>query len=538
MNGRTPNLDPGEEDEEVMPLPALIASLLDPGAYPDRPQEVRLIQTHISYVLLAGEVVYKIKKPVNLGFVDYSTLRKRHFYCQEEIRLNARLCPEIYLGVVPVVKTKRGPRLEGKGRPVEYAVKMKRLDDDRMMDGLVLRGEATPEMLREVARTLAEFHEKAECSERTAAYGSVETIRQNTEENFTQTENFVDIVLTRGRYEFIETYTRGFISRAEPFFKLRVDRGRIRDGHGDLHLGNICYLERPCIYDCIEFSERFRCGDVASEVAFLAMDLDFHGRADLARVFVDTYVEAAKDGDLLELLDFYKCYRAFVRGKVRSLPLDAEETSYDEKRFDLDEAKRYFDLAYRYAGGKTRPVLTVIGGLPGTGKSSLAKELGDELGLVVISSDVVRKRLAGLDPSMPRHEAYQAGIYSEEMTRRTYLAMADDAAKLMAAGHSVILDATFGLRWQRQLARATAERVEGKFLFIECMAPEAEIRRRLAERQAAGESVSDADFEIYLEQKRRFEPAGELEENSYVCADTGSDVSRVVKALSERLASS
>lgn len=519
-----------------MTLPAFIESLLDRRSYPARPHEVRLVQTHISYVFIAGDYVYKIKKPVNFGFLDYSTLDRRKFFCEEELRLNMRLCPSIYLGVVPVVDRDGTYVFEETGEPVEYAVKMVRLEEDRMMDELVARGEVTPRMIERVARVVADFHARAESGASVSKYGDVAAIRFNTDENFSQTENFVDIVLTRRRYEFIKAYTDGFLAAGATFLARRVENGRIREGHGDLHLANICYTDEPCIYDCIEFNERFRCNDVASEIAFLAMDLDFHGRTDLSHVFVDAYVEASGDGEVYQLLDFYKCYRAFVRGKVRSFPLDEEEASYEEKRFDLDEARRYFDLAYRYAGGKVRPVAIVMCGLSGTGKSYVADALAEHLNLVVIRSDVARKHLAGLAPTETRAAGYGAGIYSDEMTERTYRTMVEDAARLMAAGHSVLLDASFLKRRQRSIAVAAARAADARFLLVECSAPEDRVRARLAVREDEAANVSDATWPIYLEQKKHFEPPEEIDEHEHVRVDTSKDLDLSVNSIVEKLA--
>lgn len=519
-----------------MPIPALIQSLLDPAAYPDRPANVRLVQTHISYVLIAGDFVYKVKKPVNLGFLDFSTLDRRKFFCEEEVRLNRRLCPTIYLGVVPIVESEDGFRIEGAGEPVEYAVKMVRLDERRMMDALVARGEADEAMFEHVARILADFHAKADSGPQVAQCGSVETIRLNTEENFSQVDSFIDISLTTRRCEFIEAYTRRFLGSGAAFLERRVGTGRIREGHGDLHLANICYLEQPCIYDCIEFSERLRCGDVASEVAFLAMDLDYHGRPDLAHVFVDAYVEASGDGDLYELLDFYKCYRAFVRGKVSSMMLDEREVSDEAKESNLDQARRYFDLAYRYAGGKVRPKLVVMCGLSGTGKSRLARLLAGKVDLVEIRSDVVRKDLAGVGRSERRMAAYGADIYTQDMTEKTYRMMTDDAERLLSAGHSIVLDAAFLRRWQRGLAQAAAAAADARLLVVHCTAPDEEVEKRLRGRAKDETAASDATREIYFAQKKRFEPPEEIDSSELIVIDTTGDMDRAVEEIGARLA--
>lgn len=506
-----------------MPLPKVVETLLDPKAYPNRPQDVQLVQTHISYLLLAGDLVYKVKKPVNLGFLDFSTPAKRRHFCEEEVRLNRRLCPTVYLGVVPVVARDGGFAVEGDGKPVDWAVKMTRLYGDRMMDRLVTRGQATPEMLMRVAQVLARFHAEADAGPEVAKWGTGETIKANTQENFSQAEPFVEMVVTRDRFDFIQQYTRRFLASGAAFLARRVETGRIREGHGDMHLANICYTDQPYIYDCIEFNERFRCGDVAGEVAFLAMDLEYRGRPDLAHVFVDAYVEASQDSDMYELLDFYKCYRAFVRAKVRCFRLDEPETSDEVKQSNLDEARHYFDLAYRYAGGRERPGLVVMHGLSGSGKSRLADALSEQLDLVLIRSDVVRKHLGGMAPAERRRETYGAGIYDDETTERTYRTMADDATRLLSSGHSVLLDATFLARKHRDLARSVAVAADARFVLVECVAPEEKTRRRLAGRAGDRTAVSDAGWGIYLQQKRRLEPPDEVDVSQRVTFDTSLD---------------
>jgi hypothetical protein len=297
-------------------FPELIQALLDPKTYPDSPPKVDLVQTQMSFVFLAGDHVYKVKKPVNLGYLDYTTLAKRHFYCQREVELNRRLCPEAYLGVVTIARQAGRVSIDGGGRPVEYAVKMRRLPQEAMLNARLARDEATPEMLAAVAQKLARFHEKAETNADISAFGDLNAIRKNTEENFDQARKYVGTTISQEKYEHIRSFTENFLAQNAPLFRRRVSEGRIRDCHGDLHAAHVCFCHGICIYDCIEFNDRFRYGDVASEVAFLAMDLDHYGRADLSQHFVKAYLAASGDAELKTLLNFYKCYRAYVRGKV------------------------------------------------------------------------------------------------------------------------------------------------------------------------------------------------------------------------------
>jgi aminoglycoside phosphotransferase family enzyme len=330
-------------------LEALVKALSNPQAYPHNPKSVELVQTQISFVFLAGDYVYKVKKPVDFGFLDFTTLEKRRFYCNQEVVLNRRLCPNnIYLGVIPITKKGKNFFVEGGGKKVEYAVKMRPLPYQRMMDRMLQSDKVTSQMVEMVARRLTEFHRRAEISEELANIGGLDTVTKNTEENFVQVSSYVNQTITKEQYERIKNYAHSFLKKNAALFARRVKEGRIRDCHGDLHAAHICFIDGLCIFDCIEFNDRFRYIDVANEVAFLAMDLDFHRRIQLSKRFVDAYVKASGDKELLQLLDFYKCYRAYVRGKVESFQLDDPHISGDQKSKTLNRARRYFELAESY----------------------------------------------------------------------------------------------------------------------------------------------------------------------------------------------
>jgi uncharacterized protein len=329
-------------------LPALIQGLLDPGAYPDPPSRVELVQTQISYVFLADGCVYKIKKPVDMGFLDYSTLEKRLHFCKKEVELNRRLCPDVYLGVEPITNDNGRYIIDGKGRAEEYTVKMRRLPQDAMMDALLQQKKVTPEMVTDVAILVADFHKKAATGEEINRLGGIEAVIKNTSENFDQTEKYFGIIILPETFHRIKDYTEGFIKKNTALFRKRAAEGRIRDCHGDLHANHICFYQGICIYDCIEFIDRLRYTDVAAEVAFLAMDLDHYKRADLSKVFVDAYVKAAGDKELLKLLNFYKCYRAYVRGKVTCFQYEDPHIPDKEKDKIIATAASYFRLAESY----------------------------------------------------------------------------------------------------------------------------------------------------------------------------------------------
>ncbi len=330
-------------------LPACIRFLLSPAAYPHPAPEVRLVQTHISYVLLAGDFVYKIKKPVDFGFLDFTTLEKRRYFCEQELLLNRRLCPALYLGLVAITGQDGTFSLDGPGAPVEYAVKMARMPEEKMMGRVIAAGRLDRETIDRIVAILVPFYAKAEGGEEISKFGTAKAVSVNVLENFEQTQSFIGCpALGRGQYEAISSYARAFLAR-EDLFAQRRAAGRIRDCHGDLYSANICLDDPIQIYDCIEFNQRFRYCDVASDVAFLAMDLDFHGLGDLSAYFIDSFGKASGDDSLQSMLNFYKCYRAYVRGKIGLFTAHAPEVDAATKETCLAQAKKYFALAERYA---------------------------------------------------------------------------------------------------------------------------------------------------------------------------------------------
>jgi hypothetical protein len=332
----------------MVELKSLMQALLDPKTYPHNPENVRLVQTQMSLLFLTGDYVYKVKKPVDLGYLDYSTLERRRFFCHQELKLNQRFSPDVYLEVVPLVEQDGKILLGGDEEAVEYAVKMRQLPAERMMDVLLSKNQVSEEMAQRVAEKVADFHQRAETSADISRYGSLNAVLTNTEENFVQTEKYIGVSISRRQYEAIKSFTNSFAERDARLFEKRVRDSKIRDCHGDLHSAHVCFVNGICIYDCIEFNDRFRYCDVAAEVAFLAMDLDYHGRPDLSRHFSNAYVRVTQDEELLKLLDFYKCYRAYVRGKVGCFKLDDPLIPEEEKAKDLAAARKYFELAESY----------------------------------------------------------------------------------------------------------------------------------------------------------------------------------------------
>lgn len=509
-----------------MALPEIVQALLDPAAYPEPPRKVELAQTQMSFVFLADDYVYKIKKPVDLGYLDYTTLDKRQFYCQREVTLNRRLCPDVYLGVVPVTRDGGRISLGGQGETIEYAVKMCRLPRDAMMDVLLTQDGVSLQMVARVAEKLAGFHQRAETSASIGAFGDIGTIIGNTEENFAQTRKYIGKTISRRKYQHIKAYTGRFIEASAALFHRRIAAGRIRDCHGDLHAAHICFREGICIYDCIEFNERFRYSDVASEVAFLAMDLDHYGRADLSHHFVTAYIARSGDRELIQLLSFYKCYRAYVRGKVESFKLDDPYISAEEKGQIKEAAGSYFDLADAYTW--TKPALFITAGLVGTGKTTLAQALARRLGLVGISSDVTRKQLAGIPLTEHRFEEFDAGIYSAEFSRRTYDKMFEEARHFLSEGGRVILDASFIRSARRLRAKRLAEEAGADFFILECTLDEENIKQYLAQRLKEG-AVSDGRPEILEAQKGRFDLVTEVPAANHIVVDTSLPPDEIIR---------
>ena len=415
----------------------LVQALKEPDFYDPPVEQVEFIQTHISSVFLTGDRAYKLKKPVNFGFLDFSTVELRERYCRAEVELNRRLAPEVYLGVEPVVR--RGDQLQigGEGEVVDWLVVMQQLDSDLLGGSVLERGQLTERHIDQLVELLVPFYRNAKTGEGIDRWGTLEAVKYNTDENFAQTREYMGKLITRQRYEHIRDWTDSFYDRHTDLFDRRIAEGRVRESHGDLHLDNIFFEDPPTIFDCIEFNERFRCGDVAVDLAFLAMDLDFRGRPDLGSRLVEGYVESSGDHGLLELLDFYKCYRAYVRGKISCFTASDPALENAARREWRNQARHYFGLAYRYAGGEERPSLIVLYGLMGSGKTNIARYLRETFGWHLLSTDAVRKQLAGIGENTRVYVPYNEGLYSPEMNKRTYEEVCRRAENLLQAGFPV-----------------------------------------------------------------------------------------------------
>ena len=484
----------------------LTQALLNPSAYPEPTKSVTLIQTHVSFLFVTDNFVYKIKKPVDLGFLNFTTLDRRRFYCEEEVRLNRRLCPDVYLGVVQLRESPGGVTFHPHGRIVDYAVKMRRLPEDRMLDHLLRENKVDETSIREIAGTIARFHSMTEKSDEIDSYGSITTITGNWEENFRQVADFVGTTIEAKDLGLIREWVRGFLTEKKDLFNNRISGGFIRDCDGDIHAENICLADKVYIFDCIEFNKRFRYIDTAADIAFLAMDFDYHNKSKFADVFVDAYISASGDSGLINVLDFYKIYRAFVRGKVESFRLNDRQIPLHEKAAAKERANRHFRLAAGYImRRKLPPSLIIFSGLMGTGKSTLADGLAFELGLEIARSDVIRKKIANIPETEHCLYRFGEGIYTEEFTRATYEEILKASEKALRSGRSIVIDASCSRKRDRELFRTLAQRLAVPFHIIQTTCTDELANSRLNYRMESQFDASDGRRELFYLQKAEFE---------------------------------
>ncbi len=483
----------------------LIAELSQPAAYPLPVAAIELHQTHISLVFLAGDFAYKIKKPVSLGFLDFSTLERRKHFCEEEVRLNRRLAPSVYLGVVPITQEQSGLKMEGSGEPIEWAVKMVRLPPENTLEQRIESGQVRESELDALAEVIARFHRTTATSAEIASFGKFEVIARNARENFEQSRPEIGVTVHADVFEQLRSLTEEQLTWLHSLIDARAARGVPRDTHGDLHLDHVYHFpERPppedwVIVDCIEFNERFRYADSVADAAFLVMDLKFHGRPDLARAFADAYFQKANDEEGRALLSFYVAYRSIVRAKVGGIKLRGPEVGKRERSIELLRAQAHWLLALNEMAEPTRrPCLLLIGGLPGTGKSTLARLLAERHGFNVIRSDVVRKSM--------RPEDGNVDLYSLEAIDRTYLECLTQAKELLFAGKRVIVDATFRADKHRLMFLQGARDWCVPAHWFECQATRDQALERIAARK---NDASDATRDVYKLQAARWDAPSE-----------------------------
>lgn len=499
---------------DAAPEPLNIAALRDPARLPYPGGAVELLETHISWVLLAGDHAYKLKKPVDLGFLDFSTPELRAHFCREELRLNRRLAPRHYLAVLAVTGTPGDPRIGGDGPVVDHAVVMRRFPQDDLLDARLVAGTLEPAQLDAVADTVAAFHAGLAPAEPDSGWGTPQAVRTPVDENF----QAIAPVTGGDRLAPLRDWCAATHERLSPVFHQRLAQGWVRECHGDMHLGNMAWDEdAPVIFDAIEFSPALRWIDVMSELAFLVSDLAHRGRADLGRRVLNRWLEHSGDYGGLAVLRYYQVYRTLVRAKVTAIRLQQLDPGDPARGPTREELERYLDQATAYTQ-PLHPRLVITRGLSGSGKSVLAGSLVEAMGAVRLRADVERKRLAGLPPLARTHSPPGAGLYGPEMSARTLEHLAILAREVLASGYPVVVDATFLGRPWRDALRGVAAEAGVPFVILEVTCPHGELRRRVAARRG---DASEADLAVLARQLDAFTPLDPDEAPFTVTVDNG-----------------
>ncbi|MFW2364963.1 MAG: AAA family ATPase [Desulforhopalus sp.] len=491
----------------------LIESLLNPSLYDHPVSRFQVIETHISWVILTGDFVYKIKKPVNFGFLDFSTLEKRRFYCLEELRLNRRLAPHLYLGLVTISGSKEHLELNGPGAALEYAVKMVQFPQAAQLDRLPPGEGLDPALMGRLANRVAGFHLSVECAPVDSDLGEADQVRKTVMENFYHIRECTKNSEILLQLDELERWSKQQLDDLATVIDERKATGFVRECHGDMHLRNISlWQDEITIFDCIEFNKSLHFIDVISEIAFLIMDLEVRKQASLGTRFLNTYMQLTGDYEGLRLLKFYKVYRALVRAKVDILRTDQEQPGSDEYAETFEDFYHYLDLAKDYTR-ESSPWLIINHGVSGTGKSAGARSLSDIIPAIQVSSDVERKRLFG-DVANIRGAGFEKGIYSPDVTRQIYLRLVEIADCLLTAGYSVIVDATNLKLEQRELFTRLSEDLGVRCLILSYTASVETLRHRVERRSIRGSDISDATVAILEYQLATCEPLSDKEKIS------------------------
>lgn len=497
-----------------MTAPGLIEQMQQPSFYPEGGADhITMVQTHVSYVFLTGDFAYKVKKAVNFGFLDFSSLEKRQHFCQEELRLNRQLSPELYLDVLPITQGDRGYELNGSGTVVEYAIKMRQFPAGSLLSEQQASGGLTPEDMVSLGKMVAQFHRQTHSDNQVRSYGTVAKIRQAIDENYAQTQGYIGRSQTQAQYDATKAFTDRFFADHEDWFQQRLDADKIRECHGDLHLGNMCrWGDRLYLFDRIEFNEPFRFVDTMYDIAFTVMDLEARGCFDLANRFLNTYIEQTGDYWGLRVLPLYLSRQAYVRAKVTSFLLDDPHIDAATKEKAHTTAAAYYTQAWQYTD---RPAgrLIIMVGVSGSGKSTVGQAIAQRYGAIHLRSDAVRKHLAGL----PLDQRGDQSLYSQEMSDRTYQQLGDLGIALARQGWTVVLDAKYDRRDRRAPMIAAAEAAHIPYTFVHCTAPTEQIAAWLQERQG---DVSDATAELLPNQIAQFDPPTPEEKDRVITLDT------------------
>jgi len=521
----------------------LLEFLKKKDSYPHQPDQLKHIQTHISHVFIVPPFVYKLKKPIDFGFLDFSTLDNRKYYCEREVELNRRLCNDIYIGVIPVCRTDGSYLLEPENQidsePVEYAVKMKLMAKENFLIGTVKEGNLKDQHLEMVIEKLVPFYKNQQPDDSISEFGDPKKIKINTDENFEQTRSYIGHTIDKSAWHSIRFFTNEYIQRGEDLFKKRVNDHHIVDGHGDLHLEHINISEdKVCIYDCIEFNDRFRYQDIAADLAFLAMDLDFYRYFRKSRKFISRMAEELNDPGLHRVIDFYKCYRAYVRGKVKSMESSEEEVPEHDRAKAEKKARRNFQLALNYALIGSEPVIMVFMGRVASGKSTLAGQLANKLGIHHFMTDKIRKTIAKIPETTRLPENERKNLYNPELSEKTYRTLLENGISVAKKGESVILDGTFGRKDKRKNLLANCKERGIRILFIEATATNEIRTERLKKRNKRNDVISDARLEDMDLLDRRYDNPHELKPEQLIRIDTSVSVVKTIEILTHLLVES
>ncbi|MDJ0568014.1 MAG: AAA family ATPase [Pleurocapsa sp. MO_192.B19] len=492
----------------------LIVQMQQPGFYPHAVvEEIELVQTHASYVFLTGNYAYKLKKNVNFGFLDYSTLAKRKYFLAMELQLNKKIAPELYLEVIPISDCHNNFVLGNSDNIVEYTLKMLQFPQKNLFSSLLEAGKLSSHHLVELGKIVAQFHNRAETNNYINNFGTVDNIRAAFEENYQQSQKYIDIVQTREQFEATKAYTDAFFSDRQDLFRTRVKERKIKECHGDLHLKNICLWQNKIqLFDRIEFNESFRFVDTMYDVAFIVMDLSARKQLDLANAFLNSYLEYTGDWLGLLVLPLYLSRQAYVRAKVNSFLLEDLQISEADKREAKKIASDYYRQAYQYTQSKCGSLI-LMSGLSGSGKSTVARHIAINEGAIQIRSDAVRKHLAGI----PLDESGPDSIYSAQMTQKTYDRLLELGITLAKTGYTVILDAKYDRLALRQPAISGAEDNNIPLKIIQCTAPQAVLCDRLNKRQ---NDISDATADLIASQQKDAEAFTTAEQAYLTTVDT------------------
>ena len=497
--------------------PQLIRSLLKPDVYDHPVTEIQLIETHISWVILTGDYAYKIKKPVDLGFLDFSTLEKRAFCCNEELRLNSRLAAPIYREVVPLAGTAAEPVLHGEGEIIEYAIKMVQFPQSAQLDNMLASGALEKHHMDAFARRIAAFHADADVAGNDSDYGDPSHVYRPVAENFTQIRQHLQSSKYDDQLAGLESWSEASFDSLRSLFEQRKRGGFIRECHGDMHLRNLVWFnDEPLAFDCLEFNADLRWIDTLSEIAFLVMDLQDRKQPVLAQRFLNSYLEYSGDYQGLRVFRFYLAYRALVRAKVVAIRAAQQGLSEKEQQATEHEFCAYLALAGSYMQSKS-PRLIITRGMSASGKSTLTQPLLELIGAIRIRSDIERKRMFGIDRDTDSSAGIEQGIYSADAGKKTYQRLALLAESVLAAGYDIIVDAAFLKFEQRRIFSRLADRLKIPFVIVEFSASADTLRQRIRDRQG---DVSDADLSVLEHQLATVKPLHDDEINKLIKVDT------------------